>query len=229
VGNLAAPVLRADDARHLGRVRRLRDGEVVIAADGIGSWRPCTWSDGALAVAGPVVPPSGEPRGPGGGRVAVGFVPTKGDRPEWVVQKLTELGVDRIVVVSSARSVVRWDGERGDRHLDKLTEVARQAGMQSRRPALPVVEGVVALDDLVASPGSGWSMAVPGGPSPGPVGPAGAAVVIGPEGGWTPAEEACGLPAVGLGPGVMRAETAAMAAGALLGALRAGLVAAVGA
>ena len=39
------------------------------------------------------------------------FAPAKGDRPEWVVQKLTELGIDRIVPLAAARSVVRWDGD----------------------------------------------------------------------------------------------------------------------
>jgi 16S rRNA (uracil1498-N3)-methyltransferase len=49
-------------------------------------------------------------------------------------------------------------------------------------------------------------------------------VLIGPEGGWSPAEEAEELPSVALGPGVMRSETAAVAAGIVLSALRSGLV-----
>jgi 16S rRNA (uracil1498-N3)-methyltransferase len=233
VGSLADAAVALDpgDAHHLSRVLRLRSGEVVIAADGRGSWRSCTYT------------PTGTPAGPGlvaagevqslplpAPPVAVGFVPTKGDRPEWVVQKLTELGVDRIVVVASGRSVVRWDRERGHRHLDKLREVARQAAMQSRRPWLPTVEGVVALSDLaggspLAAESFSWSLAVPGGPPPAlPIGSRGVGVLIGPEGGWTPEEESLGFPAVGLGDGVLRAETAAVAAGTVLGALRAGLV-----
>ena len=49
-------------------------------------------------------------------------------------------------------------------------------------------------------------------------------VLVGPEGGWSPEEEGAGLPRLGLGPQVLRAETAALAAGAVLAALRAGLV-----
>ena len=45
--------------------------------------------------------------------ITVAFAPTKGERPEWVTQKLTELGVDRIVPIQTGRSVVRWEGERG--------------------------------------------------------------------------------------------------------------------
>ena len=47
--------------------------------------------------------------------LTVAFAPTKGDRPEWVVQKLTELGIDRIVPLRTVRSVVRWEGDRGTR------------------------------------------------------------------------------------------------------------------
>ncbi|HET9689753.1 MAG TPA: RsmE family RNA methyltransferase [Acidimicrobiales bacterium] len=219
VDDLAAPALDADDAHHLGRVLRVRDGEAVAAADGAGGWRRCRWASGALAPDGPVVvEPAATPS------LAVGFVPTKGERPEWVVQKLTEVGVDRIVVLRSARAVVRWEGDRGGRHLAKLAEVARQAGMQSRRVRLPVVEGPLDLEVVVGSPG--WLIAVPGGrplpavgADPGPVG-----VLVGPEGGFTPEEEHCGPGRVALGDGVLRAETAAVLAGGLLAALRAGVV-----
>jgi 16S rRNA (uracil1498-N3)-methyltransferase len=50
---------------------------------------------------------------------------------------------------------------------------------------------------------------------------------VGPEGGWSPAEAAVDLPTVGLGPHVLRAETAAITAGAIFAALRSGLIATV--
>ena len=73
------------------------------------------------------------------GESKTGFAPVKGDRPEWTVQKLTELGVDRIVPLRAARSVVRWDGERGAAAVERLRRVAREAAMQSRRCRLPEV------------------------------------------------------------------------------------------
>ena len=72
--------------------------------------------------------------------LTVAFAPTKGERPEWVVQKLTELGVDRIVPLISERSVVRWAGERGAGAVERLRRVAREAAAQSRRVWLPDVE-----------------------------------------------------------------------------------------
>ena len=155
--------------------------------------------------------------------ITIGFVPVKGDRPEWVVQKLTETGVDRIVVLRSARAVVRWDGERGDKAVDRLRRVAREAAAQSRRAALPEVTGVLDLAQMAAlvAP-SPLVLAHPGGDPPSVTMPA---MAIGPEGGWDDSELAPGgYPVVGLGPGILRAETAAMASGLLLCAMRNGLV-----
>ena len=153
--------------------------------------------------------------------VTVAFAPTKGDRPEWVVQKLTELGVDRIVPLRTARSVVRWEGERGRRAVDKLTRVAREAAAQSRRTRLPEVGDVTTLDALASAAGADLVLARPGG---GPPTLGRTVVAVGPEGGWDPSEEARFGPGVGLGPTVLRAETAAVAAGTLLCGLRAGLI-----
>jgi len=224
VDDLDQPTVAAEDAHHLVRVLRLRPGELVVAADGRGHWRLCRYRGADVAGAelleldGPVtVVPSPTPL------VTVGFVPVKGDRPEWVVQKLTEAGVDRIVVLRSTRAVVRWDGDRRLRALERLRRVAREAAAQSRRPWLPDLEGVLdlaALADLVAP--APLALAHPGGDPPSVAMPA---VAVGPEGGWDPSEVAGGpYLTVGLGPGILRAETAALATGLLLCALRNGLV-----
>jgi 16S rRNA (uracil1498-N3)-methyltransferase len=129
------------------------------------------------------------------------------------------VGVDRIVLMETDRSVVRWEGSRASSHLARLRKVARQALMQSRGCWLPEVSGVVPFSSLARCTGA--ALAAPAG---GPPSLAYNTVLIGPEGGWSPAEEAEGLPTVSLGPGVMRSETAAVAAGVLLAALRSGLV-----
>ncbi|MGH9017339.1 MAG: RsmE family RNA methyltransferase, partial [Acidimicrobiales bacterium] len=151
------------------------------------------------------------------------FVPVKGDRPEWVAQKLTEIGVDRIVVLRSARAVVRWEGDRAERAVERLRRVAREAAAQSRRPTVPEVIGVLDLAGLAAlvAPDP-LVLAHPGGDPPSVTMPA---MAVGPEGGWDDAELAPGgYSVVGLGPGILRAETAAMASGLLLCAMRNGLV-----
>jgi 16S rRNA (uracil1498-N3)-methyltransferase len=222
VADLEVPELDEPDRHHLSRALRLRPGEEVTASDGTGRWRRCRYATGgpgggdstaALEPEGPVI--SEEPPRPA---VGVGFVVTKGSRPEWVVQKLTEVGVDRIVPLSSSRSVVRWDTSRADRNVERLRRVAREAAMQSRRNRLPDVTDVVSFAEVAVA---GAALAEAGGAAPSLERPF---VLVGPEGGWDRAELAFGLPLVGLGPTVLRAETAAVAAGVLLCALRTGLV-----
>lgn len=235
VADLDRPTPGPDDLHHLTRVLRLRPGEPVVAGDGRGSWRLCRYrgtrglsSPGpegdrgrgteVLEIDGPVtVVPRLEPT------VTIGFVPAKGERPEWVVQKLTEAGVDRIAVLRSARAVVRWEGDRADRAVDRLHRVAQEAAAQSRAPWLPEVVGVLDLTGLaqVVAP-IPLALAHPGGDPPSVTMPA---MAVGPEGGWDDSElTPGGYPVVGLGPGILRAETAAVASGLLLCALRNGLV-----
>ncbi len=232
VGDPAAPVLEPADARHLERVLRLAPGEVVVATDGRGRWTRCRYrGGGTLEVDGPV-----ELDAAPFPALTVAFAPVKAERPEWVVQKLTELGVDRIVVLSTTRSVVRWDSGRASAVLDRLRRVATAAAAQARRVWLPEVAGVGDLEDLedlegietvsgvpgrAGSDRSGIALAEPGGPPPAPEL---TTIAVGPEGGWSPEELSSGLPTVGLSAHVLRAETAAIAAGVLLGALRAGTV-----
>ena len=223
VDDPSSPELTDDDLHHLVRVLRLRAGEVVVASDGHGRWCPCRLQDlgqsrsSLLSPAGPVVTEDA-PTPP----LTVAFAPVKGDRPEWLVQKLTELGVDRIVPLLTARSVVRWDGDRAARAVAKLRRVAREAAAQCRRVWLPAVTEVRTLADLTRSTGDGvTALAQLGGEPPAP---GTTFVAVGPEGGWAPEELDLGLPAVGLGPFVLRSETAAVAAGSILAALRAGTV-----
>jgi 16S rRNA (uracil1498-N3)-methyltransferase len=218
VDDLRQPRLREQDLHHLARALRLRPGEEVTLSDGQGGSLAGEWTGTGVAPltgAGPSREPPPQPV------LTVGFALVKGDRPEWAVQKLTEAGVDRIVVMTSARCVARWSAEAAPRHMDKLREVARQAAMQSRRTWLPSVQGPVGLADLVKG-AEGAALAVPGGS---PLTLATPTVLVGPEGGWESAELLLATEQVGLGPCVLRAETAALAAGVLLSALRAGLVA----
>jgi 16S rRNA (uracil1498-N3)-methyltransferase len=212
VTDLDAPVLDLDDAHHLSKALRLRRGDPLTVSDGAGAWRPCRFGT-PITTAGPIVE-AGRP----GPTVTVAFALVKGARPELVVQKLTELGIDRIVAFEAERSVVRWDGERTARHRERLRRVGREAAMQSRRCVLPDIEVGTPFVDLAEAPG-----AVLAERDGRPLGPDDRLVLVGPEGGWSPGERE-GREAVTLGPNVLRAETAAIAAGVLLSALRHGSV-----
>ncbi|MGI8807240.1 MAG: RsmE family RNA methyltransferase [Acidimicrobiales bacterium] len=212
--DLGAPALSPDDRHHLERVLRLRAGDLFTVSDGAGGRLACRFGPALEAVGDVVTVPRPEPQ------VTVAFAVVKGQRPEWAVQKLTEIGVDRIVPLLSARSVVRWPAGEAGTQVARLRRVAREASMQSRRVWLPVVEAVTSFHALAAQQGA--AVAHPGGGPPSLRHPI---VLVGPEGGWDEAEVA-GSDAVlvGLGPSVLRTETAAVVAGTLLCALRAGVV-----
>lgn len=224
VASLSATVeVAADDGRHLARVLRLRPGEAVTAADGRGAWRPYA----VASVAGGSVrleargPERVEPRlRPG---LAVAFALTKGDKPELAVQKLTELGVDRILPVLAERSVARPDPDRAATAAARWRRVAEEAARQCRRARLPDVADLAPLASLDGHPGLVVADRAGASPSGLAVPPGGELlVVVGPEGGLAPAEVERLRPwaRLNLGAHVLRAETAALAAGAVLGAVR---------
>ena len=211
------------DGHHLARVRRLRVGERVSAADGAGAWREFVVAAVAdrvleLRADGPTQhAPRPDPQ------VAVAFAITKGSKPDVVVRQLTELGVDRLAPVVGSRSVARPRAERVGSVTERLCRVAREAAMQSRRAWLPAVDAPVPLVDLAGT--DGLVVAELGAPTARDLaapGPQGWTLVVGPEGGLTTEEVRALAPAgrLGLGPHVLRAETAAVAGAALLIHLR---------
>ena len=204
VSDLASPQLTSEDAHHLKKVLRLRDGESVTCSDGKGQWRLCKWSSGSLEITGDVVVESTPET-----HLCVAVAPVKGDRTDLVVEKLVEIGVDSIVILAPLeRSVVRWAPEKVNHVMDRYVRIATAAAMQSRRVFLPEVAGPVSLASLgtdqiaLAEPGgtADWSQVT--------------TVVIGPEGGFSEKELSSAPATIDLGPNILRAETAAIVAAA---------------
>ena len=213
VEDLARPELAPHDRAHLEKSLRLRVGDELTASDGRGRWRPCRFGE-PLEVAGPVV----EVASPSP-RLTIAMAVVKGDRQDGVVQKLTELGIDEIVPFFAERSVVAWDAARAEKQLARWRRIARESSMQSRRVRLPTIAAPTTFealsgDDPVAVRAERGGQALR---------PDHTTVLVGPEGGWSDAERAA-LGEVSLGSNVLRADTAAIAAGTLAAALRSGLV-----
>lgn len=208
VDSLDELVVGAEDLHHLTKSLRLRPGAELTASDGAGSWIGCLLGEGNLLVA------SGEPQSvPKRAQpVTVAFSLVKGSKPELAIQKLTELGVDEIVVLDAERSVVRWDDVKVEANKSRWGRIVREAAMQSHRVRLPTLDALIPATEWLSRPEV--HAAQFGG---NPVAEHVSSVAIGPEGGWSPTElAACADRTVTLGSTVLRSETAAIAAGTLL-------------
>jgi 16S rRNA (uracil1498-N3)-methyltransferase len=218
IADLDQPVLDEAALHHLQRVRRLRPGDRCTVTDGAGAWREChLGGQSVLEVHGPVQ--RVERPGP---EITVAFALTKGVKPDWTVQKLTELGVDRIVPFRADHSIVVWDSAKAAVQLERLRAIARGAVEQSHQCWLPVVEAVTDVAELA---GRGAARLDRGGEPPSLQA---TTVAVGPEGGWSASERRSLPRSVALGTNVLRAETAAVTAGAILVSLRSGLVVSAG-
>jgi 16S rRNA (uracil1498-N3)-methyltransferase len=219
-------VLGGQEGRHAGTVRRLAVGERADITDGAGHVAECVIAavrtgELELTVVGRRAEPRPEPQ-----LTVLQAIP-KGDRGELAVELLTEIGADIIVPWAAERCVAIWRGDRAVKSQARWTSAAIQAGKQSRRSWFPVVAAqadlaaatrrvqdaslAIVLDPGARTPAIGLNLPVAGD----------IVLVVGPEGGVSPAEaaafKAAGAVAVTLGPTVMRTSTAgAVAAGVLL-------------
>jgi 16S rRNA (uracil1498-N3)-methyltransferase len=205
VDSLDAPQLTVEDDHHLRRVLRIRDTDVITVGDGVGGWVNARLTIDGLAVESERTLQAA-PRA----STVVSAIP-KGDRPEWIVQKLTEIGATSIGFMDCARSVVRWDAARTLRQLERLRRVVREAAMQSRRLWLPEVLDVVPFEEAIRS--INCAIADPDGDE---LDAAVETILVGPEGGFTEGELNSVGRRVRLSANVLRVETAALTAAFLL-------------
>ncbi|CAM4265824.1 16S rRNA (uracil(1498)-N(3))-methyltransferase [Paenibacillus tarimensis] len=224
--------LAGDDARHIVRVMRMKEGDEVIVSDGAGRE--------ALAVLRRLSPElveaevaefrpvTGEPAW----SVTIAQSLPKGDKMELVIQKGTEIGAASFLPFESERMIVQYDAKKEGKRLERWRKIAKEAAEQAHRSMIPDVEPVCSWKQLTARM-SGYDAVLfcyeraGGSASSGLRGllrdlaSLDAArprllIVVGPEGGFTEREaeeaEAAGARLVGLGPRILRTETAAMVA-----------------
>lgn len=209
--------ISGDEARHAG-VKRIEIGEQVLVANGRG-----------LGVEGPVVSLTKQEivvevrrvrhDVPQRELIAVQAL-AKGDRALLAVQVLTELGATRIIAWQSDRSIVRWQGERGDKSLAKWAATARESAKQARRLSVPdlaftttkqLAQTLAGVDTVLVLHEDATTHI-----KDAKIGDGDVAIVIGPEGGIAPAElealEAAGAQLVKISDHVLRTSTAGAAA-----------------
>jgi len=226
------------DRHHLVHVLRLVDGDRIVVAGRDGRVAEATVRSATLErVTADVGPAIERPRRP---RVVLAAGVARRERMEFTIQKSTELGVAEIWPLASARCVVRLDEDRAGRRGERWRRIAEEAAKQSQRPDVPLVRDAMSVNELLAEAGRFDVVLVPWEEAASTAVGIGKAldahnasadaavlVVVGPEGGFEPAEVAAlqdaGASIVSLGDTVLRTETAAVVAVALtayeLGAL----------
>lgn len=207
--------LDAAEARH-AHVRRLAVGDAIALFDGVGhGWDAVidAWSRGSVVVR--VTAPRPDRDGESSLDLTLAVALLKADKFDWLIEKVTELGVTRIRPFVSRHSLARPSAARRER----WQQIALSAAKQCGRTVVPPVEAPVDFTDILrdAAPcrllcweGDDAEPWVPSAEN------ATMTLVVGPEGGFAPAEvdaaRAAGFRLVSLGPRILRAETAAIAA-----------------
>lgn len=211
-----------DTARQIHSVLRLRDGEEVIVLDGTGMEYVVRLEDVRREVCGTIVhsrASGAEPCHP----VTLYQGLLKGAKLELVLQKCTEIGVSRFVPVITARSV---GGEPGLEKRRRYEAIVREAAEQCGRGRIPQIEAVTTWNEAVVDASQRGQIVLPWEGATGEgvpnnlEGGGDVGVLIGPEGGLTAEEvqaaRSHGAHVITLGPRILRAETAALIASALV-------------
>ncbi|MDR2006790.1 MAG: 16S rRNA (uracil(1498)-N(3))-methyltransferase [Acidaminococcales bacterium] len=229
-GNLsAAPLLSADDSHHVKNVLRLKPGDVLCVADELGQTAAAeikSLEGGQVSLnLTRLTPQRREPAL----RVVLGQGLGKGDKMDFVCQKAVELGAAAIAPLALERSVARYDAARARLKQERWQKVVLAAGKQCRRDILPCVYAPMTLPEALSCfPFDLGIIAYEGETERGlreilrgaEARPSSVLLLVGPEGGFSAAEikaaEAAGVQRASLGPRVLRTETAAVAALAVI-------------
>ena len=205
--------IAGEEAAH-AKARRLRPGDVVVLVDGSGReahGRVVRFSRGALEAAVEAVRAA---EGPSHPPLHLLVAAVRSERLAWIAEKATELGASRLTLVVTERT---QSFRARDAVAARLSRVVREAAKQTEAARWPAVEGPRPLAEVLRAETSSTRLILDpsGEPFPATLAAAPAALLVGPEGGWTERELADALSqgwlAVSLAAGKLRAETAAVA------------------
>ncbi len=222
--------LAGAEARHLGSVLRLQRGDKVELFDGAGSLASATVSAVEKNKVTLDIEHVGRSEPPKSCRIIIAVSVPKGRRFDWLIEKCTELGVDRICPVIFERTVKQ---PANPKTAGRWKNLAVSAAKQCKRLFLPVIDSPATLLDALEMLTAQYPQCriIAGGLSDDcpplakqPFGKTDVAVIVGPEGGFTENEQSLlqgrGVVFVRLTDTVLRIETAAMAFASILTAQR---------
>ena len=216
--------LTGSAARHLAKALRLQVGDEVTLFDGRGLEYPSVISSISKSEVLLNTGPGHDPKTESPLQLELWQGISKGTRMDTVIQKATELGVQRIKPIFTAHGVVKLDADRSGKRTERWQEIAISACEQSGRVVVPEILMPEKLEQALSKlkPDAQSMMLIPGNHPPLQLAADGSAIVliVGPEGGFSPAEEelasAHGVLKVSMGTRVLRTETAPLAALSIL-------------
>ncbi len=208
VDDIEKPELSEEKLHHLKRVRRIKTGSNVTATDGRGAWGVFRFTGELLENADAVY--YSEKREPA---ITIAISITKSGKLDLTVQKLTEIGVDELILFTAENSVPIWSGPKKSKNEQRLNRIIQSALEQSKGIWMPKLSFLPSFSDVAQI--SGMAMADYNGEQ---ITGSCRCLAIGPEGGWSPAEDSLNLPKVSLSNQVLRAETAAIVGASLMSA-----------
>jgi 16S rRNA (uracil1498-N3)-methyltransferase len=213
-------------ARHARDVLRLEEGTAVEVFDsegGVATGSLKFGAEGAVFVTVKAVSQQAE----GPMRILVASAIPKGERADWMVEKLSELGVATFIPLAAERSVTL---PKGGSKFERWARIATESAKQSRRAGVMTIEPLTGVEELLAGGRKGYLLSTVSDSRAmaGVLADAGGDVLlaIGPEGGWTDRElikfKEAGYTAVRLTSSILRTETAAVAAAAVVAVMKGG-------
>jgi len=230
-GAITPPTIRitGDLLHHLRHSLRLHPGDPLALNDGCGTrYRVEVTYVTSQAIDSRIIDRQTKPASMTSS-IVLGQALIKGDKMNWVIQKATELGVTAIVPIDSTHSVIKPNPERLEHQRSRWERIARDAAQQSERWTIPTIAYPVSLAEIcrqfAAAPLKSMLVERSSGPSlatvPLPLDSQHPIVLlVGPEGGWATDEQRLAREqnfiSLTLGPRILRAETAAIAALSIL-------------
>lgn len=222
LSNGAELILTGEQARYLGRVLRSRVGDPVQVFNGKdGEWSAVIENISKTSVT-LSVGERNETASESPLKIHLVQGISRGERMDFVVQKATELGIKRLTPVLTHHGVVKFDQQRAEKRRQHWQQIANSASEQCGRTRPPLIDAPIALNnwfgakdstdstELILKPGARIQMTSVASPA------TKLCLLIGPEGGFSEREyedaEIAGFKDVGLGPRILRTETAALAA-----------------
>ncbi len=228
-GQLA--IIDKEESRHIRRVLRLKAGDKLILFDGSGyEYQALLLEEGKAGLTAQIIERSNQEEQPLKLCLVQGIA--KGDKMDSIIQKASEIGVAMIYPLETQHTVVRLQGDKADKRVERWQHIAREACKQCRRNIIPQIKPVMGIEQLYQEIGEDPALLcyekeednglrqVLNSIKAEVLAKGRLFVVIGPEGGFSEIEVERalkqGLKTASLGPRILRTETAGLVASAII-------------